>query len=232
MKSNRWAYAGLTLLGLVALVLFLDNRFPGALSSQNAQIRLTYGMVLIVAILGSAILGYRGNPGLAVKQALTWIAITLMLVVSYSYRHELGALMQRTQSALVPSAPVQTEPGVAYLSRGLNGHFNADAMVNGTHVHFLVDTGATDVALTREDARRAGIDLNRLSYTTAYDTANGRIMAARMRLDEVSIGDIVLRDVDASVMRSDTLPGSLLGMSFLGRLRSVEVSGDRLILRE
>lgn len=232
MRQNRWAYAGLTLLGLVALVLFLNHRFPGALSSQDSQIRLVYGLVLISAILSSVILGFRGNPGLAIKQALSWVAITLMLVVSYSYRYELGALMHRTQSALVPSTPVQTEPGVAYLSRSLNGHFNADALVNGTHVHFLVDTGASDVALTREDAQRAGINLNGLSYTTAYDTANGRIMAARVMLDEVSIGDISLRNVEASVMRNDRLPGSLLGMSFLGRLRSVEVSGDRLILRE
>lgn len=232
MKRNRWAYAALTLLGLVALLLFLDHRFPGALSSQGEQIRLVNGVVLIVAILGSAILGFRGNPGLAVKQALSWVAITLMLVVSYSYRYELGALMQRTQSALVPSAAVQTEPGVAYLSRSLNGHFNADAMVNGTHVHFLVDTGASDVALTREDAQRAGLNLNSLSYTTAYDTANGRIMAARVMLDEVAIGDIVLHDVEASVTRTESLPSSLLGMSFLGRLSSVEVSGDRLILRE
>jgi aspartyl protease family protein len=177
------------------------------------------------------VLGWRERAGVALKQALAWIAIALSLVIGYSYRDAFTGLFQQTQMALVPSAPVAIEPGTAWLARDLSGHFTADALVNGTHVRMMVDTGATDIALSAADARRVGIDLDSLRYTTAYQTANGQIFAARIVLSEVTVGEITLRDVRASVSR-EGLGQSLLGMSFLGRLDAVEVRGERLILRQ
>src|SRR5690606_7594403 len=105
-------------------------------------------------------------------------------------------------------------------------------LVNGTHIRFMVDTGASDVALTAADARRLGIDPQSLAYNTPYQTANGTIYAARVVLDRVTVGGIALRDVRASISQGDGLGTSLLGMSFLGRLDAVEVRGERLVLRQ
>jgi aspartyl protease family protein len=88
------------------------------------------------------------------------------------------------------------------------------------------------VALTQTDARRLGIDPAALNYTISYQTANGIVRGARVMLDEVKVGAISLRNVQASVTEGDGLGVSLLGMSFLGRLNAVEVRGERLVLRE
>lgn len=231
MRQNNWTWAALFLLGLAALLLFLVNRFPGALDGESAQMRLIYSVLLLALVGSSVVLGWRERAGLALKQALAWVAIGLVIVIGYSYRDIMSDTANRVRSELLPSAPVVTEPGTAYLSRDLTGHFHAEALVNGTHVRFLIDTGASDVALSMEDARRIGIDLSSLQYTIAYQTANGVIHAARVTLDKVEVGDITLRNVTASVSQGG-LDMSLLGMSFLGRLDAVEVRGERLVLRQ
>ena len=232
MRQNNWTWAALFLLGLAALVLFLMNRLPDALEGEDKQMRLVYSLLLLTFVGGSVILGWRERAGVALKQALAWVAIGLVLVIGDSYRDVFSDMGTRVQLELIPSSPVEREPGTAYLSRGMGGHFNADALVNGTHVRFLVDTGASDVALTRTDAQRLGIDTAALNYTISYQTANGIVRGARVMLDEVSVGAISLRNVQASVTEGDGLGMSLLGMSFLGRLEAVEVRGERLVLRE
>lgn len=230
MRQNNWTWAALVLLAAAALLLFLVNRFPGALDSENAQMRLVYGVLLLALVGSGVVMGWRERAGVALKQALAWIAIGLVLVIGYSYRDVFSDMGNRVRSELVPSAPVSSEPGTAFLSRDMTGHFHADALVNGTHVRFMVDTGASDVALSPADAQRIGIDLSKLRYTIPYSTANGTIYAAAVTLDEVKVGGITLRNVDASVSQGG-LDRSLLGMSFLGRLSSVEVRGERLVLR-
>lgn len=231
MKQNNWTWAALLLLGLAALLIFLVNRFPGALDSENAQMRLLHSVLLLALVGGSVALGWRERAGVALKQALAWVAIGLLLVIGYSYRDVFSDTGNRLRSELLPSTPVETAPGTAYLSRDMTGHFHAEALVNGTHVRFLVDTGASDVALSAADAQRIGVDPASLRYTVPYQTANGTIYAARVTLNEVTIGGITLRDVAASISR-EGLDTSLLGMSFLGRLDAVEVRGERLVLRE
>ncbi|HUD52091.1 retropepsin-like aspartic protease family protein [Parvibaculum sp.] len=235
MRDNRWTWAALLLLAVVALLYFLNSRFPGALAEEDGRMRLVYGLVWLVLIGSSVAVGWRGRAGLALKQALAWVAIAMILVVAYSYRGDFmglgGQLAERAMGELAPSAAVQTAPGVVYLTRDLSGHYSANALVNGTHVRFMVDTGASDVALTAEDAERLGFDLDKLAYTVPYGTANGTVMAARVTLDEIAIGDIKVRNVRASVSRSG-LGQSLLGMSFLNELRGFEFQGNRLVLRE
>ncbi|HZV22102.1 MAG TPA: TIGR02281 family clan AA aspartic protease, partial [Hyphomicrobiales bacterium] len=101
----------------------------------------------------------------------------------------------------------------------------------GQSVRMIVDTGASTVVLRPEDARRAGIQLNKLDYVVPVDTANGRAFAARVKLDRVSLGGLTLEKVDALVTRQGALQQSLLGMSFLSRLRSYEFSKDQLVMR-
>ena len=109
------------------------------------------------------------------------------------------------------------------------GHFLADIEVGSARIKFLVDSGATRVVLTREDARRAGVALHNLSFTQEVATANGTINTAPVTLRRMRLGSITLYDVEALVSRAP-LQVSLLGMSFLGRLSAWEVRGDQLLL--
>lgn len=130
-----------------------------------------------------------------------------------------------------PTAKATETSGFGTLTiQGERGQFWADGFVEGGRVRFLVDTGATQVALAPSDARAAGIRLRDLDYTLSVQTAGGQARGARVRLDSVSVGSIALRDVDAIVIESG-LEVSLLGMSFLGRLQGFEASRDRMVLR-
>lgn len=111
-----------------------------------------------------------------------------------------------------------------------NGHFYTYGKANNGAVEFLVDTGASVVALTKDDARKAGVDMGRLVFDRPVQTAAGKTYAAAIRLDYLSIGGIQVRDVRAVVME-DGLNQSLLGMSFLGELQKVEATPEMLTLR-
>jgi aspartyl protease family protein len=113
-----------------------------------------------------------------------------------------------------------------------SGHFNAEADVNGRTIEVMIDTGATMVALSYEDAERAGIYLSNADFTRAVSTANGVARVAPVTLDRVSIGDITVRNVPAAVAERGRLKTSLLGMSFLSRLSRFDMRSGRLTLHE
>lgn len=235
MRQNNWTWAALVLLALVGLTVYLNRQFPGVLNNESSQMRLVYLTCLLAVILGGMGMGWRQNAGLALKQALAWIGIALILVVIYNAKDDLmglgGSFGQRVASSLTPTKPVQASPGTVYLSRATNQpHFQVDAVVNGHVTHFLIDTGASDVALTPDDARRLGFDPATLNFNQPYQTANGTIMGAGVTLDQIKVGDIVVHDVSGSVMQAEG-GISLLGMSFLNALGSYEFRGERLILR-
>jgi aspartyl protease family protein len=112
------------------------------------------------------------------------------------------------------------------------GHFLANAVVNGRSIDVIVDTGATAVALSESTARRLGVFVPRSAYTRRISTANGVVMAAAVTLQEVRVGGISVRGVEAVVVPGDALPVSLLGMSFLTRLSKFELAGDQLVLTQ
>ena len=113
---------------------------------------------------------------------------------------------------------------------GPHGHFMVDAVVNGKPVEFMVDTGASHVVLTLEDARRLGLSASNLDFTHKFESANGAVRAAPVELREFRVGQFQLYDLEAFV-NGGPLPISLLGVSFLERLRSYEVAQGRLVLR-
>ena len=116
--------------------------------------------------------------------------------------------------------------------RGGNGHFFAMAEINSRPVRVLIDTGASAVALSFEDAEKAGINTMTLRYTIPVATANGVVKAAPVTLRRVEIDGVLVRDVKAWVMPRGAMRGTLLGMSFLSRLREFSVRDGRLILRQ
>ncbi len=118
------------------------------------------------------------------------------------------------------------------LSSDSRGHFQVDARVDGRDIGFLVDTGATVIALTEKDAARIGIRPFDSDYTMQVNTANGPAKAARARINRIEIGGVVVRDVDALVMPDKALGQNLLGMAFLSKLKRFEYSGGRLVLEQ
>lgn len=119
--------------------------------------------------------------------------------------------------------------GAAQLTKGPDGHFWAEAKVDGRAVRFLVDTGATAVSLSKADAQRLGIDVSKLNYEYDVVTADGRTRAASVKLGSVAIAGAKVANVDALVIESG-LETSLLGMSYLGRLSRFEATPRSLIL--
>jgi aspartyl protease family protein len=112
------------------------------------------------------------------------------------------------------------------------GHFETEAELNGRSVDVMVDTGATIVAMTYEDAERAGIYLKPSDFTHKVSTANGEAKVAPVTISSVSIGSITVRNVEGAVAESGKLHKTLLGMSFLNRLSRVEMRSKNLVLQE
>ena len=142
------------------------------------------------------------------------------------------ALRAASAEAAVAPAPV-AEPdsgSAATIAKAGDGHYWASAQVNGARVRFLVDTGATAVALTAADASRLGLDLSRLDFHYRVVTASGEARAASVKLASVDVGGAKVVDVDALVIDRG-LDTSLLGMTYLGRLSSFQATRQALILR-
>ena len=132
-----------------------------------------------------------------------------------------------------PSAPAAQQPrGMTVLREDGQGHFIASTLMNGVVIQTVVDTGASLIALSMEDAARVGIFPNPSDFRVSLATANGSISAAPVRLREVRLGSIRIHDVEAVVLPAGRLKGSLLGMSFLRRLSSFQVENGSLLLRE
>lgn len=127
-----------------------------------------------------------------------------------------------------PVAPPVT--GELILTRAPSGHFYADGFVNGTAIRFIVDTGATRVALSRADAARAGLSFADAEFTSTAKGAGGPVAYRPVTLDRVTIGTLEARQVDAAVLKGD-LAVSLLGQSWLKTVGSVSITGDTMVLR-
>lgn len=134
------------------------------------------------------------------------------------------------RAALAITPATTSEGQAASIAKGADGHFWAEADVNGSRVRFLVDTGASAVALTTQDARRLGFDTSKLDYAYKVVTASGHTRAAAVKLGRVAIAGAQVADVDALVIE-EGLETSLLGMSYLGRLSRFEATKTALILR-
>jgi aspartyl protease family protein len=137
----------------------------------------------------------------------------------------------QASAAVSPSAADRRSRSVV-IARDERGHFDVDGRVNGRRVGFMVDTGASVVALTASDAARLGIHPSRNAFVAEVKTANGTVHAARAQLDVVTVGGLELRDVAALVMPDGALSDNLLGLSFLARLRRFEYSDGKLVLEQ
>jgi aspartyl protease family protein len=139
------------------------------------------------------------------------------------------SVMPVAKPAAEPAAVVTGGLGEVTLTRSADSHFYADAQVNGTNVRFLVDTGASSVVLTREDAERAGIGAG--DYSARGIGAGGEVRLMPSTANRLALGPIAADNVPVMVAEEGGLPVSLLGQSFLSRVASVTIERDRLVLR-
>ena len=137
-----------------------------------------------------------------------------------------------SRSAEVASAAPVSSGRTVSLDKDRNGHFQTEARVGSSYLNFMVDTGATVIALKERDAERLGIHPAPADFTANVSTANGPAKAARAHLDSIEIGDVRVRDVDALIMPDGMLDQNLLGMAFLSRLKRFEYTGGKLVMEQ
>ncbi|MEM1384157.1 MAG: TIGR02281 family clan AA aspartic protease [Pseudomonadota bacterium] len=154
------------------------------------------------------------------------------LVTAYVARNDLRDMAAAARGALMPSVALSRTDGETELRRAWDGHYRADAAVNGVTMRMMFDTGASMVLIPYEDAARIGIDPASLTYSMPVTTANGRSSVAPITIASIKIGQIAVFDVSAAVAHPGKLKTALLGMSFIDKLSETSFRGDRLILRQ
>jgi clan AA aspartic protease (TIGR02281 family) len=144
-----------------------------------------------------------------------------------------AAVMPMVQRPTDVPASVEPDggPNEAIAMRGKDGGFAFDAVINGSHLSMLFDTGASVVALRAEEAERFGINMSTLSYSAKVKTANGTTDVAPIVIDKITIGNITLRHVVGYVAKEGMLPRNLLGQTFLAGLAGYNVEDNRLVLK-
>jgi aspartyl protease family protein len=180
----------------------------------------------------------------AVALAGGWLFASACVAFSLIYFEEIKSATRGVLGVASPGRAVRGErmrpaagrPGATgntvELRAASNGHYFTSAEINGRSVDVMVDTGATMVALSWEDARRAGLYISDRDFSQAVRTANGVARVAPVMLDSIGIGGILVRNVPAAVSQPGMLGTSLLGMSFLQRLQRVDMRGGVLVLVE
>lgn len=210
-------------LGMVLLLVGLSLAFPITGGLDPYLVRA----MIILFIFGSvAAFWSRSSLMRLVKVAGIWVVIIVAISGFYLYRSDFG---DRFMSALDPAGVVSTNDGLV-VQRNRDGHFWLRASFNGVPLLLMVDTGASNVVLSPEDAKKIGLRSNQLEFSGRADTANGSVSFARATITSVGVGDQTFFDVPITVNGAE-MQGSLLGMTLLDRFASVEFRGDTLILR-
>jgi aspartyl protease family protein len=229
-------------LWLVSLLYVLA--IAGVFVSGNASVAgmhpLALGFACMVVTASGLLLAHRMSAYPVARQAALWAGSGLVVLIVLIFRTDIAGLGGRMSAGVARERPAIAVTGDRQLKTGdtvtLNanssGQFFVDARVNTSYIRLVADTGASLVTLSDEDARRIGIFVGPADYTVPVSTANGRTTSAAVKLAEIRIGNIVLHDVPALVVRPGQLRISLLGMSFLRRLSKFEISGNRMILQQ
>lgn len=183
--------------------------------------RLAYLALLGTAVVGWAIAENRGGLGPFLRRMLVWGFIFLGVIGGYGLWSDIRTDVAPRQLVL--------DGGVVEVPRAFDGHYYLTLDIDGRDVDFVVDTGATDIVLSRDDAERLGFDTGALAYTGLAGTANGMVRTARVALPSVTLAGVTDRNVPA-VVNEGEMSGSLLGMRYLQSFSRLEISDGRLLL--
>jgi len=231
-----WLALFLLILAAIAIVLRSDSDLLFGFSSAQLA-AAAFALAVLIVVTAPLLRRYQGRFGLVARDILVWAGVAAGAAALYIYRADLPDIAAEVISQVAPGGTTLTVPEpvesqrLVRLRRQTGGHFVARVLVNGDAVQMVVDTGATTIVLKPADAEQIGIDTASLAYSVPIQTANGSAFAAPVRLKSVIVGPVGLANVDALVAKPGTLDQSLLGMSFLSRLKSYEFSGDFLTLR-
>jgi aspartyl protease family protein len=226
----------IVLLVIATSIVVLQGEDETTFGLERGEFASIAYLLILLVFVGSALLGRRLGAGEIVRAAAAWLGILLILIGAYAYRAELTGVGGRFLGVLVPGVPIpgslagNIDDASVMIVRSVGGHFAVRAEAGAVPLTLMVDTGASFVTLTTEDAARIGIDTNALQFRMPVRTANGIIEAAPITIETLAVGPIERRDVTALVAPQGSLDQSLLGMSFLNTLQGYAISGDRLVL--
>lgn len=184
--------------------------------------RLIYLVVLGAMLIGYFASDFRHKLNQNLQMAAIWLLIFMAAIAAYSFRDVIGGEIFR-------ATPVAGAEGGIGIRRSEDGHFYMVLQANGQNIEFVVDTGASDIVLTQDDARMAGINMAALSFSGEASTANGIVPIADARLDSLNVPGFFLNNVLVSVNGGD-LDRSLLGMTYLNRFSKIAIEGERMVL--
>jgi aspartyl protease family protein len=226
-------FIGVAIVVAIGLALIVSSDVGGLVGLTQTQLGQLIPAVVILVVLSASLFSRRYKFGEIVSNLVVWVGIVGVLLVGYTYRDDLTGVASRVFGELLPGQAV-VDPATSTVSfrSGLNGHFQINALVDGTEIRTVFDTGASAVVLTNADAKKVGIDTASLQYNVAVSTANGTGRAAQVTLSRLEVGTIERRKVRAFVAEAGALDTSLLGMSFLGTLSRYAVSGSSLELTD
>jgi aspartyl protease family protein len=211
----------------------IGSSFGGMDSDDSMQLVYYAG---ILALISSGIFAAQRNLGEALRNIVIWALVVLALVTVYVFRNDAQEIASRVSAGLIPgrAATVVDEDGFStvILYKAGNGHYQADALIDGSPITLMVDTGASTIALSFEDAEKVGLNPQSLDFNSMVMTANGPARTAYVTLADIEIGGIKRTNVRAGIAERGKLGQSLLGMNFMETLSSVSFSGDELKLRD
>ena len=187
------------------------------------------GNLIYLVLLGGVLVSWffvqgRASLGKTMQQMAAWALIFVGVIAVFGLWSDIRGTVMPQQMV------VGGEEGRIELPRAPDGHYYVTLQINGTPTRFVVDTGATSVVLTRSAAERAGIDVDSLHFLSAAMTANGKVQTAPVTLDTVEFGPFADQRVAAYVNAGD-MQNSLLGMTYLDRYSSLQISGGKMVLQ-
>ena len=222
--------AGSLMITAALLVIFFAQEPVGGLSPFEAAALLGLGGVSM--IMAAAIIeGFGRHWTYGVQAIAVSGGVFATLLILYGFRGELNTSLDRLIGDVAMGRTVVLSSGEVVAARKTDGSFLIKGSVNGYEARFIFDTGASTVVLRAENAAALGFRPDALNYSIPVSTANGTALAAPVVIESLSVGSITERNIPALIARTGVLHANLLGMSFLERLGSYEVRGNRLILR-
>lgn len=227
-----WLIVAIGIVVLAAIVFWLAGERPDTLADDGNQMRLTYLVILLVMVGSGLLVRWQNRPTLKwLQHGLIWVGLGMALIVGYTYRLDLQSLWTRALAEIMPGRAIEVAAGTAIIRASEDNHFRLDATVDGAPTRFLLDTGASLVTLNLRDAQMVGFDLDKLAFTQRSQTANGIGLGAPVRLREIRIGPIVVKDIRAMINKAP-MSTSLLGVNFLDRLSGYSVKDGTLTLTQ
>lgn len=224
-------FIGIALLIAAGLALAVSADAGAFLGLSQVQTGQLVPLLLVLILVAGGAFSRRRAVGELVSALALWVGVFALAVAGYAYRDEITSVAARVVGELAPGQPIiDSKTGTVSFRRGLGGHFEVKASIDGADVPLIFDTGASAVVLSLEDARRTGIDTRHLHFDTTVSTANGLGRAASVVLDRITVGTITRHNIRAYVTEAGALDTSLLGMTFLETLSRYAVTRDSLEL--